>query len=258
MVKPPEPIELVHVAVKINLAEAVEIIHEELDANEWGNIVVENPLLEFVPFFYFHYHSFVESTDENKTKNVEESTEGISCVNAVSSALDDAAAENISPESLLKSFIPIEKAVFKIKEPRLNGEEARAIAQIKIAAQEHVPKVNVLISGMRLVYLPSWIFKVELDEEPLTLRMSAFSGELDEGAEIPYRGKSHGEVLKETLSDLKSPSGWIDYFREWLTHVVLVFQPHKEHPNRLGVVVVLVFILLVLLAIGFIQWPSLP
>ncbi|MFH0970490.1 MAG: hypothetical protein V1776_03455 [Candidatus Diapherotrites archaeon] len=250
--------EIPHLPIKVKLDEAREIIQGELDANEWVEVEIPTPSLEMKPFFFFHFDTFVEVEAEgSKSKNVDETTQGISSLNAVSNELDEVVAELVSPENIqskLKS--PVSVSV-SIAEPRFLLDEAKVAAQIKIAAQEKVPKSNVQISGMRLVYVPFWVYGIKLEEDTeVKLWMNAVSGEfVGDDSGVPYRGKTRTQVLKETITGLQSASGWIENLQDFFGQFLLVFQPNREHPNRWLYIAILVLIAIVLLGIGFIRLP---
>ncbi len=201
---------------------------------------------------------------------MEDNVTGKSALNAVQNSLDDVIIELLEPELILPEFQMDDKISVRAKRPRFNEADAKAAAQIKIASQEKVPKNNVQIGGMQLVYVPFWVFAVELEEDnTITLRLNAVSGEFEEeegesaeGEEereegpIPYRGKTKSELVGETLHELQSPSGWFAYLKQFAENVILLLTPNKEHPNRWLTILILIIIALVLLGVGFIQLPT--
>lgn len=245
--------------VKFPLDEANTLIQDELDANNWGEIEVPKPALELIPYYVFQYDSYSEAEEEGtKIRNVEEAQQGISSVNAVTNKLDDVMAELCPPELIQQEFTdPKDVKTINVKEPRFTLEEAKGSAQIKIAAHEKVPRSNVHISGMRLVYIPFWEYRIEFDEDnKLKTRINAVTGEFEnEESGIPYQGKSKTELLRETVSDLQSPSGWAEYVGNFARDFILLLQPSKEHPNRWLMIIILVLIALFLLGLGFVKLP---
>ncbi len=245
--------------VKFPLDEANALIQDELDANNWGEIEVPKPALELVPYYVFQYDSYSEAEEEGtKIRNVDEAQQGISSVNAVTNKLDDVMAELCPPELIQQEFTdPKDVKVINVKEPRFTLDEAKGSAQIKIAAHEKVARSNVHISGMRLVYVPFWEYRIEFDEDnKLKTRVNAVTGEFEnEESGIPYQGKSKTELLRETVSDLQTPGGWAEYVGNFARDFVLLLQPSKEHPNRWLMVVILVIIALFLLGLGFVKFP---
>lgn len=244
--------------LKVLLPEAVEMIQEELEGNEW-DVEPKPPALELRPYYVFHFDSFSEAEEEgSKIRNVDETTQGESALNAISNLLDEVIAESASPEMILNELSVPKDVKVNQKTPRFALDDAKIAAQIKIAAQEKVPKANVHIAGMRLVYVPFWIASIELEEDnKITLKINGVTGEFEgEESGVPFRGKTRGELLRETLGDLRSPGGWADYLKTFAEGVILLFQPNKEHPNRRLIIIILVLIALALLAIGFIKFPT--
>ncbi|MEK6970502.1 MAG: hypothetical protein AABW68_02290 [archaeon] len=244
--------------VKFLLDEANALILDELDAANWGEIDVPKPLLELVPYYVFQYDSYSEVEEEGtKIRNVDVSVQGVSSVNAVSNALDDVVAELCPPELIRGEFTDPKDVSVNVKEPRFSLEEAKSSSQIKIAAHEKVPRSNVHILGMRLVYIPFWEYGIELEvDNRIRIRVNAVTGEFEgEESGIPYQGKTKTELVKETLSDLQHPSGWADYIVHFGRDLVSLFRLDKEHPNRGVMVVILLIIAFFLLVLGFVKFP---
>ncbi len=243
--------------VKFSLSEANETIGEELVNNNW-EIETPVPVLELVPYYIFQYDSFSEAEEAvTKTRKVDASSQGISSLNAVTNKLDDVISEMSPPELIQSEFSDPKDVKINVREPRLSLDEAKAVAQIKIAAQEHVARANVHIAGIRLVYVPYWVYQMDLDEDThVKIRMNAVDGEYeDEESGIPFQGKTKSQLLRETVSDLQHPSGWVEYFSNFIKDFFLLFRPSQEHPNRWVMVLLLIVIALALLALGFVKLP---
>ncbi len=259
LVKHMEKFELPSLPLKVSLEEITQLVQDELDANNWGEIPVPIPEIELIPYYVFQFDSFSEAEEEGtKIRSVDESTQGINSLNAVKNELDEVIAEMASPEVMLSVFEVPSKIKAFVKNPRFSLDEAKGAAQIKIAAQEKVARGNVHITGMHLVYVPFWVCKITLDEDnQIKLRINGMSGEFEgEESGIPYQGSTATELAKETLSDLQSPQGWVEHASGLAHDIILLFQPSKEHPNRWMAILVLVVIALVLFGIGFITWPA--
>lgn len=249
-----------HLPIKLILDEANELIMEELDENNWGEIEVPVPSIEMIPYYVFHYDSFSETEEEgSKIRNVEESVKGVSSLNAVKNSLDDVIAQLVSPETIRKEITDPKGIKIETKEPRFSLDDAKGSAQIKIAAQEKVPRGNVHILGMRLVYVPFWIYKIEFDEETIVkVRVNAFSGEFEgEETGIPYQGRSGTELLKETVGELQTAEGWADYLQNFIKDLLSLFTTgNTQAGNKWVIYVILIVIAIVLLGIGFIEFPA--
>ncbi len=249
-----------HLPIKLVLDEVKEIILEELDENNWGEIEVPIPSVEMIPYYVFHFDSFSETEEEGtKIRNVEESVKGISSLNAVHNTLDEIIAELVSPELIEKEISDPKGVKIEIKEPRFSLEDAKAAAQIKIAAQEKVPRGNVHILGMRLVYVPFWVFSIQLDEDTkIKVRLNAFSGEF-EGDEtgIPYQGQTKTQLLKETVGELQTAEGWAEHLQNFIRDLLSLFTPEgRQNSNKWVVYAILIVVALILLGIGFIKFPA--
>lgn len=245
--------------LKVKADEVKDLVQEELDENNWGEIEVPTPEIELIPYYVFSFDSYSEVEEEkSKIRNVEESTQGMSSLNAVKNTLDEVIAEMSPPEVVQNGFDVPPKITAAPKNPRFSLEEAKGAAQIKIAAQEKVPRANVHISGMRLVYVPFWVYTITLDEDnEIKLRINGFSGEFEgEESGVPYQGSTATELARETLSDLRNPEGWAEFLGNLIKDAILLFQPQKEHPNRRMMILILILIALFLLALGFIKLPT--
>lgn len=247
-----------HLPPVLSLEEAISLVEDELAANEWHDVEVPKPTLEFVPYFIFHFDFFVESQDSEEgrkgARHVEESVEGVSALNAVTNKLEGEVADRLELEQVAEEYTHPKNVHVTIKQPRFEKEEVKPSVQIKIAAQEQVPRGHVHISGLMLVYFPFWRLTVDLDGETTSLRMDAVAGELEGAGEIiPFRGKTRGEVFKETLSDLRSAWNWVQYTRELFHDVWATLNPNAPNPaNYWLIIYFLVAIILILLAIGLI------
>lgn len=246
-----------HLPLAVSKDEAIETIREELEGNEWLDIEIPVPTLLLTPYYLFHYDFYTEEETESKTKNVEESTEGVSALNAAANTLEPEIGELAELEKIIDTFVPPKGITWKARTPRFEKDEAKGIAQIRIAAQEKVPRGNVHITGVILLYVPNWIFSVELDGESLTLRLNAVSGELEGAGEvIPYHGKTRTQVFRETISDLRDPESWGQYVGELFHDFWHTIHPGKDNPaNYWMIIFLLILVALILLAIGFIPLP---
>jgi len=252
-------LELPSLSLKVKVEEVKDLVQDELNANNWDDIQVPAPELELVPYYVFHYDSYSETEEEkSKIRNVHESVQGTSSLNAVKNSLDDVIAEMVNPDMIQPFFEEPAKTKVTAKNPRFSLDEAKGAAQIKIAAQEKVPRGNVHVSGMRLVYIPFWVYKIILDEDnDVKLRINAVSGEFEgEESGIPYQGSTATELAKETISDLRSAEGWSSFVGNLVNDFLLLFQPNKEHPNRWMMILILLLIALFLLALGFVNLPT--
>jgi hypothetical protein len=172
----------------------------------------ENFVLLYVPFFVFNFEAFTESkTEESENPVVSETQNGRMALNAFDSELDEEIAGLFEEEETrLEKRTPKEQEC-EIQKARLTAEEAKQLAQVKMAAQLSLGKDNVIISALELIYAPFWVGAVKIAEQEYSVQANAVSGALAGLEELPARGKSYGELTKETLSELKDPFAWIKY-----------------------------------------------
>jgi len=182
-----------------------------------GEMEIAELSLLYVPFFVFNYEAFQESkTEESETPVVSETENGRMVLNAFSSELDGEIVplfeeEESSIENSPGDNEDGEEIKFEMQKARLKEEEAKQIAQVKMAAQLSLGKGNIIISAMELVYVPFWLGSAKVGEEEYSIEINAVSGAMKGLEELPERGKSYGELTKETVSELKDPAAWVNY-----------------------------------------------
>ncbi len=200
--------------ISVQKEELLEQIREAIFEKNWReeDIGLSDFALLYVPFFVFNYEAFSESkTEESETPIVAETQNGRMALNAFDSELDEEIAALFEEEELnLEKKTPKEYA-FELQKTRLKDEEARQIAQVKMAAQLSLGKGNVIISALELVYVPFWIGSATVGGQEYRLEANAVSGELVGLEELPERGKGVGELTKETIFELKDPVAWVKY-----------------------------------------------
>lgn len=243
----------------VSKEEAIETASDELDSNGWGEAELGKPVLELVPFYFFHFDAYIESiSEETKSNAVTNVHNGTGCLNSLKNELDDVCSELINPELIQQSFEIGEKQEVKTRSPLFDESEIKEAVRIKIAAKENVPKNNVHLAGVKLVYVPFWVFSVQLNEEKLELRINGLSGSFDSHDEspVPYRERTKRELLSETIGDLRSPKNWFSYAGGLLKSFFSMLNPNKPHPDRWMLIFILVLIVLFLIGMGFIDLPT--
>jgi hypothetical protein len=246
--------------LRVSKEDASESVADELSSNAWHETETPAPIIELVPFYYFNYDVYIETKDEEShSQSVTDARSGKGCVNAIKNVLDDVCAELINPELVEQTFESEEEQEVKVRKPLFESGEAKESIQIKVAAKEGVPKNNVLLSGIKLVFVPFWVFNVQLEEdnkEKIELRMNGINGSFDhEESPVPYRGKTKTELVSETVQDLKSPANWVSYFSQTIRGFLEMLNPNQPHPNRWMLIFLLVLVVLFLIGIGFIKFP---
>jgi hypothetical protein len=169
----------------------------------------------YKPYFFFRYHSL--KAKDSKYEEVSGSALLDGTNNAFSNEKHDL--------SKLQELSPGAQTI----KPIFSEEDIVAIAKIKIAAKENVPKSEIVIYDSKLFYIPFFIFEThyfqQLDErkkpETQNFTVNAFTGEII--SEIPWRQKSEAELLIELWNELKNPSKLFSYIFNALAEIVVFF-----------------------------------
>ena len=69
--------------------EVTEQVKELLEEKEWDEYEIEHPQLWFFPYWFFTYHSFVESADETGAVSSSEGENGVTSMNGQTGELED-------------------------------------------------------------------------------------------------------------------------------------------------------------------------
>ncbi len=199
-------------AVSFPLESCLEAIESLIKSKRWTKFEVAEVKLIYAPFFFFNYYSYLEEKREDTEQPVVSDTvEGTMAMDAQTNELDEGMASLFEEEVPQTSHRPQQGYKFEVERPLVSERDAPQIAQIKMAKKLELPKANVLISGLRQVYVPVWVASVSVAEGTYRLEFSAVNGETLSETEIPEREKGWLEVTSETLSELKEPGAWVKY-----------------------------------------------
>jgi len=207
--------------VSFSLEEALNSIKEFAGPKGWKNIELAEAFMSFTPYFVFSYDAFIESKPEpegeeessSAEKIVSETMNGKDALNALTSELEEGIAASVDEGIELTKEVDVPEGIeVEEKNTLMTEDEARKIAQIKVAQKLGVGKDNVLIHQLRKLLFPTVFVSVSIEgEEQQEFVFSGVDGSMLSEIELPERGQTASEVFKDTLSDLKSPSNWLKY-----------------------------------------------
>ncbi|MDO8625431.1 MAG: hypothetical protein Q7R47_05085, partial [Candidatus Diapherotrites archaeon] len=186
--------------ILIAAEDAVAQVKEMLAKNNWKEeeTKIEKPALVFLPFWFFHFDSFREETDpESQEKSTTEGDRGTAALDAISGDVDDAVPplfDTYSDQLTTKSAVEH----FKIERSHFRDTEVQKLAQLRMAAKLSIPKDDVVISGVRLVYLPVWIISAVFEDNEMDFEIEAVEGALVSEEEVPFKGHTASELARET------------------------------------------------------------
>jgi len=240
-----------------------ELLESHLKERHWKKYEAGEITLHYTPYYVFNFDAFPESGGGGKLA-VSESESGTGALNGVTGELSGEVAEFAEENEAIFVKSPGEGISFVVEKLSYNENEILRIAPLRLAAKLGIGKDEVIVSGLELVYLPEWIVGVKLAGEEYELSVSAVTGEIVSGEEIPLREKGWSEVTKETLSDLKSPKGWVSHSKN-LAHSAKSALTHEktksgfsyflESRSLQAILLVILAALILAQAFGFIKLP---
>jgi hypothetical protein len=175
----------------------------------WHKFEIATLKLILVPYFYFNYHYFREK-EKNGEKIVESSTDGFLAMNAETLSMDEEttklAKENIGAKTSEAPGIE-----FKILESAVEKSEQTQVIAFKTAEYFKIPRSNIIVSGVKKIYLPLYESFVTVQEGTFQVHINAVNGKISGIEKVPEREKGIIEITKETINELKEPSAWVEY-----------------------------------------------
>lgn len=189
-------------AVQISVAEEGldSLLKPAFLSKGWSEFKVESKKLSYKNYWLFNYNSFAHG------KEVSETASGSSALNASTGALEEAIAETINENKMEHA-----KPGVEIERRKINEEEARKLAALKIASNLKAKKANIVVSAFELVQVPFWFASVSFNSHSAALIINASTSEILNEGKIPEKPKSWKDAAKETASDLKKPKSWLAY-----------------------------------------------
>lgn len=177
---------------------ALGIVQREAAHRGWKKLEVEEIRLIYTPVYLFSF--------DVKNENGPPIT-GKAALNAYSGEISDF-IPILLDRPLKKTKTPQEGA--DIEDSAISLPEAKTAARDKIAAQTGLKTENVSASAFTKYYIPFFRVWLEIGGAPLKVDVDALMGAALGMENAPERPKTWGEATSESLSKLKSPSGWIE------------------------------------------------
>ena len=199
--------------VSFSLENSMKLLEKILKEKNWHEFETGNVALEYVPFLLFNSDSFSEEHTKDD-KLVKETTSGFYVLNTTTRTLNSEIAsefkklDNELGKEAEESYSP------KIIENMLDEKSAVKISQSLLAKELEIPRYNIIITGMREIYVPFWVVYVTVAEGTFKIKISAINGKVFGSEKVPIREKGFMEITEETLEELKNPSAWLKYTKE--------------------------------------------
>lgn len=191
--------------LRIETKDALGILESILKERHWRDFELADLSLFYVPYWFFNYDVYREV--EGKS----ESFSSQMCLNAVTGELEPMIAQVTKEIPVERSKEITHDTAYKVKHSTVREDEVKEIAAIKIAGQVGIPKSNVTISGVTMVYIPVYLIWVTLKAGYRHVELDGVSGSPLNIEDVPERERGFMEVTKDMIDDLKTPQGWVDY-----------------------------------------------
>ena len=193
--------------LRVTAEDALGILKRLLKQRHWKKFDVANLGLNYVPYWFFNFDVYEEVEGQSQTYSSQ------MCMNAITGKLEPMLIE-IMKTIPVRQEKEIREQKYDIKNPAVKEDEARSTAPIKIAGMMHRPKDTITVSGLRLVYVPTWVIWVDLASGTKRIDLDAISGSPLNIQNVPTKERGFLEVTADTLEELKTPAGWVDYSKK--------------------------------------------
>ncbi|MBN3037348.1 MAG: hypothetical protein JW834_02790 [Candidatus Diapherotrites archaeon] len=191
--------------LQVDTNTALGILEGILKERHWKQFNVSSATLVYTPFWFFNFDVYEEAEGRAQTYSSQ------MCMNGLTGALEPVFIEIMKEIPTVEEKEITHSIQNEIKRLVIQKDEVKSLAQIKIAGQMGVQKDIITVSGVRLVYMPLWVFWVEVGRRTKRIDMDAISGSPLNIQDVPTRERGTMEVTMDMLEDLKRPENWVDY-----------------------------------------------
>ncbi len=200
--------------ITISESDLAGIIKAIMKSRHWKKFQVASANLVLVPHWFFNFDVYYEAGGKVETYSSQ------MALNAVTGELNPIIVE-------IMKEIPVETTKnapegAKVEGVAISKEEAKNVSQIKIAGELGIPKDKITTYGFRLMYIPVYRTWISLGRRIIRLDIDAISGSPLNESSVPERERGLLEITAETIEQLKTPEGWVDYSKKagkWITDV---------------------------------------
>ncbi len=183
-----------------------KIVADTLRSKHWHHFKEGTVKLVYEPVYLFTYDVFFE---ENNT--VVGETSGKVAISAVDGHLIEHIPYVMDEMPIEFTKEPKHSYQMEVKDVSLSKEEAKELAQIKLASTLKVPKNAVKVVGGSLLLWPVWKVWVEVREGSYRIDIDGVTGMVFGAEKVPERELGWYEITQNVLTELRKPSGWIKY-----------------------------------------------
>lgn len=221
--------------------------------------------IELHPYYLFDYLAVPPKKEEKKEEAEAEGDQGefsgSMSLDALTNELDESITELVEgiktqQVSELKKATSLEVSQLK---PKTAIQEAEKIILLKLSRQLGVAREDMVITNLKLAFIPFYLVQASFDDEEAMLKIDALQGNVFEGEEsIPFKEKTSNELFGEAMADLASPGklgSHLLHLIKWLfkSIVSLVKYFFSSQKRMLMLLLLLVALLVFLYTTGFIK-----
>ena len=192
--------------VLVEIGEAEETVSHILESKGWGNYKFARVSIRYVPYYFFSYDIYDESS--GKTKMLAKGRSALNAhTNEIARELSDIGAiqaESKSPE--IKHDYHYEALA-----PKISERDAKEIILVVLSSEMGASRKNVIISGLELAFVPFWVLKYSIGEKNYSATMNAVTKKIISDGNIPGHEKTQQEIMAETYKELFDPGQWLHH-----------------------------------------------
>jgi hypothetical protein len=168
-----------------------------------NSLSISDKKISYVPFWFFDYSVYSKKeADANHSKSS-------GAMNASTNEFDEsvAALTKSLPKEMSNEIQ--DSPLIEVLKPKSSRNDARKAALFGVASQHNTSPENVAITSIELYFIPFWKITAVVDGKQHKLALNAFSGEFLGDGGLTVKEKSLQEITQETLTELKTPQGWV-------------------------------------------------
>ncbi len=223
--------------LSIGLDTLSKVVADTLRKKHWHHFREGTVKLVYIPVYIFTYDIFVE---ENGVVAMEQS--GKVAINGESGDLLEYIPMVLEEMPIEMTNEPKHDYQMEVKDFVISKEEAKELAQIKLAGLLKVPKDSIKVVGGQKIFWPIWRVWVDVHEGNYRLDIDGVTGMVFGAEKVPERELGWYEITQQVLTELRTPKGWIKYMNKLakLLHV----PPIVVYIIFFGIVLYLIYIII--------------
>ncbi|NPA86954.1 MAG: hypothetical protein GXO00_03010 [Candidatus Diapherotrites archaeon] len=224
--------------LSIGLDTLSKVVADVLRKKHWHRFKEGTVKLVYIPVYVFTYEVFLE---ENGVVVMEQT--GKVAVNGETGELLEHVPYVLDEMPLELTTEPKHGYQMEVRDFTLSKEEAKELAQIKLASLLKLPRSAIKVVGGNKLLWPVWKVWVEVREGTYRLDVDGVTGMVFGAEKVPERELGWYEITQQVLTELRSPRGWIKYLNK-LAELLRV-PPWVVYTAVFGLILYLLYIIFV-------------